>query len=186
MSAPLSLHQVKVLVLYVVNGMPSPLPRHVAETALALCDANIFSIQEALHALLENENLTEKYDEENVPYLFITEQGKSVVDALRKDTPLSYREKAMAYAAAEISKLRTQIGVEAKVSKREKHQGMEYSCDVSLSDNGEPWLTLSLASPNKLQADMMAERFRKAPLDVYRKILQIMTGTDHTDDKTED
>ena len=184
MSVNLSLHQIKVLVLYTVDGTPGPVPRHVVETALALCDANIFSIQEALHDLIKNENLTQKNDENEIPYLFLTPQGKSVIDVLTKDAPLSYREKALAYAAVEMTKLRTQIGVEAKVSPINES---EYTCDISLSDDGLSLLKISLYSPNKLQAEMMAERFRKKPLDVYRKVLQILTGTDDFEDKnTED
>ncbi len=182
MSAPLSLHQIKVLVLYTVEGTPGPVPRHVVETALALCDANIFAIQEALHDLIENENLTQKNDENEIPYLFLTLQGKSVIEPLRKDVPLSYREKALAYAAAEMSKLRTEIGVEATVSPVKHGSDTEYSCNISLSDEGITMLGVTLYSPNKLQAEMMAERFRKNPLDIYRKILHIMTGTDEPKD----
>ena len=178
MSGPLSLHQIKVLVLCVVNGIPGPMPRHVAETALALCNANIFSIQEALHDLLKNENLTQKEDEDGTPYLFMTEQGKCVIEALLRDAPLAYREKALAYATMEMTKLRAQIGVNASVSPLEKGNGEEYTCDISLSDSGLSLLKISLYAPNKIQAQMMAERFRKHPLDVYRKILQILTGTD--------
>ena len=177
-SAFLTLHQIKILVLYTVNGTPGPIPRHVVETALALCDANVFAIQEAIHDLIENDNLTQKPDENETPYLFLTEQGKCVIETLKKDAPLSYREKALAYAAVEMTKLRMEIGVEAAVSKIEKSGKDEYTCDLALTDEALPLLKLSLYSPNKLQADMMAERFRKAPLDVYRKILQILTGTD--------
>ncbi len=186
MSANLSLHQIKVLVLYTVDGTPGPVPRHVVETALALCDANIFAIQEALHDLIANENLTQKYDENEIPYLFLTPQGKSVVEPLRKDVPLSYREKALAFAAAEMSKLRKEIGVEAKVEPIVKGNGTEYACNISLSDEGVTMMGITLYSPNKLQADMMAERFRKNPLDIYRKVLHIMTGTDKPTDETEE
>ncbi|MBQ1272544.1 MAG: DUF4364 family protein [Clostridia bacterium] len=185
MSGPLSLHQIKVLVLYTVDGTPGPVPRHVIETALALCDANIFGIQEALHDLIANENLTQKNDENEIPYLFLTPQGKTVVEPLRKDVPLSYREKALAYAAAEMSKLRTEIGVEAVVAPIEKGNGVEYACNINLSDEGITMMGLTLYSPNKLQAEMMAERFRKNPLDIYRKVLHIMTGTD-TENNTEE
>lgn len=187
MSAPLSLHQIKILVLYTVNETPGPVPRHVVETALALCDANIFAIQEALHDLLKNENLTQRNDENETPYLFMTEQGNCVIETLKKDAPLSYREKALAYAAIEMSKLRTQIGVEANVSSSTKGNDTEYFCDISLSDEGLPLMKVSLFAPNKLQADMMAERFRKNPLNVYRKVLQILTGTEEPEDnKTEE
>lgn len=178
MSDSLSLHRIKVLILHTVDGTPGPVPRHVIETALALCDANIFMIQEALHDLLQNENLTQRNDENNIPYLFLTDQGRCVIDILRKDAPLAYREKSLAYAAIEMTKLRTEIGVEAKVEKIGKQDGEDYQCNISLSDNGQALMKLSLYSPNKLQAEMMAERFRKHPLDVYRKVLQIMTGTD--------
>ncbi len=178
MSAPLSLHQVKVLILYTVDGTPGPVPRHVIETSLALCDVNVFSIQEALYDLIENENLVQKYDENEIPYLFLTSQGKIVVEPLRKDAPLSYREKALAFAAAEMTKLRTEIGVEATVTQAEHGKEGEFACNINLSDEGITMLGLTLYSPNKLQAEMMAERFRKNPLDIYRKILYIMTGTD--------
>lgn len=188
MSAPLSLHQIKVLILYTVDGTPGPVPRHVIETSLALCDVNIFSIQEALYDLIQNENLTQKNDEDNIPYLFLTAQGKHVIEPLKKDAPLSYREKALAYAAAEMSKLRTQIGVEATVAPIKQGNDTEFACNITLSDDGLTMLGLTLYSPNKLQAEMMAERFRKNPLDIYRKILHIMTGTDepnNTDGKEE-
>ena len=128
--------------------------------------------------LLENENLTQKMDEHDVPDLFLTPQGKNVMDALHKDTPLSYREKSLAYAAAEMSKLRTEIGVEAVVSPVKEGNDTEYSCNITLSDEGVTMMGITLYSPNKLQAEMMAERFRKNPLDIYRKVLHIMTGTD--------
>ncbi len=183
----LTLHQVKVLVLYTVDGIPGPLPRHVVETSLALCDANIFSVQEALYDLIANENLTQSYDEDGTAYLFLTSQGKLVIDNLRKDAPNSYRERVLAYAAVEMSKLRAQIGVEASVVPTQTRHGQEYTCNVSIADQGELMMSVSLFAPNKLQADMMAERFRKQPLDVYRKILQILTGTDkESEEKRED
>ena len=169
-TGPLSLHQIKVLVLSTVQGTPGPVPRHVVETALALCDANIFAIQEALHDLLDNENLLQKNDENETPYLFLTEQGRCVVETLKKDAPLSYREKTLAYAAVEMSKLRTEIGVEASVVTEERGNEEEYVCNISLSDDGLSLMKVSLYAPNKLQAEMKAERFRKAPLDVYRKV----------------
>lgn len=182
MSASLSLHQIKVLILYTVDGTPGPVPRHVIETALALTDANIFAIQEALHDLIENENLTQRNDENEIPYLFLTPQGKIVIEPLKKDVPLSYREKALAYAAAEMSKLRTEIGVEASVSPVEHGKDTEFACNINLSDEGITMMGLTLYSPNKLQAEMMAERFRKNPLEIYRKVLHIMTGTDEPND----
>ncbi len=183
----LTLHQVKILVLYTVDGIPGPLPRHVVETALALCDANIFSVQEALYGLIENENLTQQYDEDNIPYLFLTPQGQMVIDNLRKDAPNSYRERVLAYATAEMAKLRLEIGVDAKVTPITTGHGEEYMCDVSLSDQGDLMMKVSLFAPNELQAKMMAERFRKQPLEVYRKILQILTGTDpETEENRED
>ena len=174
----LTLHRIKILILHTVDGTPGPVPRHVIETALALCDANIFAIQEALHDLLKNENLSQKEDENGVSYLFLTEQGRCVIDALRKDVSPAYREKSLAYAAVEMTKLRTEIGINATVTGIGTEKNNEYRCDLSLSDDGQALFQLSLYSPNKLQADMMAERFRKHPLDVYRKVLQIMTGTD--------
>lgn len=183
MSDALSLHRIKVLILHTVDATPGPIPRHVVETALALCDANIFAIQEALHDLIQNENLTQRTDENNIPYLFLSEQGRCVIEILRKDAPLAYREKALAYAAVEMTKLRTEIGVEAKVTKTGKSESDEYECRISLSDEGQALLQLSLYSPNKLQAEMMAERFRKHPLDIYRKVLQIMTGTDESSEE---
>jgi len=181
-SANLSPHQIKVLVLNTVDYTPGPVPRYVIETALALSDVNIFAIQEALHDLLKNENLTEKYDEKNLPYLFLTPQGKSVIDTLKRDAPLSYREKCLAHAAVEMSKLRTEIGVEAQVSTINES---EYCCELSLTDSGLPLMKLALYAPNKLQADLIAERYRKKPLDIYRKVLQIVTDTDDKDNETE-
>lgn len=180
MSAPLSSHQIQVLALYTVHATKGPVPRHVVETALALCDVNVFQIQEALYILIKNENLTQKYDEDQTEYLFLTAQGRCVIDELCKEAPLSYREKALAFAAVEMTKLRTQIGVEASVVKTEKGSDTDYICNVSISDAGTPLFSLSLYCPNKLQGEMMAERFRKNPLNIYRKILHIMTGTDET------
>jgi hypothetical protein len=179
-SAALSSHQIQVLALYTVFATKGPVPRHVVETSLALCDVNVFQIQEALYDLIKNENLTRKYDENQTEYLFLTPQGRCVVEELCKEAPLSYREKALAYAAVEMSKLRTQIGVEASVVKAEKGNETDYTCNISISDAGMPLIALSLYCPNKLQGEMMAERFRKNPLDIYRKILHIMTGTDET------
>lgn len=178
MEANLTLHQIKVLALYTVAGTPGPVPRHVIETALALCNVNIFQIQEALYNLLENGNLTQQEDEDNTPYLFATDQGKCVAEELRKDIGLSYREKAIAYAAVEMNKLRQSIGVEASVEERAKIGETEHYCHVSLSDVGLPLMKLSLYAPNRIHAEMMAERFRKDPLTVYQKVLQILTGTD--------
>lgn len=178
MEANLSLHQIKVLALYTVAEIQGPVPRHVIETALALCNVNIFQIQEALYNLLENGNLTQQEDEDNVPYLIATDQGKCVAEELRKDIGLSYREKAVAYATIEINKLRQAIGVEASVEERTKLGQTDYFCHVSLSDAGLPLMNLSLFAPNRIHAEMMAERFRKDPLTVYQKVLQILTGTD--------
>ena len=88
------------------------------------------------------------------------------------------REKAVAYATIEINKLRQAIGVEASVEERTKLGQTDYFCHVSLSDAGLPLMNLSLFAPNRIHAEMMAERFRKDPLTVYQKVLQILTGTD--------
>ncbi|MBO5249001.1 MAG: DUF4364 family protein, partial [Clostridia bacterium] len=68
------------------------------------------------------------------------------------------------------------------VSPAERGKETEYACHINLSDEGITLLGLTMYSPNKLQAEMMAERFRKHPLDIYRKILHIMTGTDEPQD----
>ena len=97
---------------------------------------------------------------------------------MRKDIGLSYREKAVAYASIEINKLRQSIGVDASVEERTKLGQTEHFCHISLSDEGLPLMKLSLFAPNRIHAEMMAERFRKDPLTVYQKVLQILTGTD--------
>ena len=70
------------------------------------------------------------------------------------------------------------IGVDASVEERTKLGQTEHFCHISLSDEGLPLMKLSLFAPNRIHAEMMAERFRKDPLTVYQKVLQILTGTD--------
>lgn len=185
-SANLTSHQVKVLVLFTILGTPGPVPRHVVETSLALCNVNVFAIQEAIHDLLENRNAEQRYDEDNTPYLFLTEQGECVVEALRKDVPLAYREKALAFAAVEMVELRKAIGVDATVNPFGNPKNGEYTVDLSLSDAGLPLMKLSFFTPNQMQAELIANRYRKQPLDIYQKILRILTATDDADQKKGD
>lgn len=182
MSAALTLHQIKVLTLYTTIGTAEKVPRYVVESALALCDVNIFSIQEALCDLIENEQLYELKDDDGTDYLSATETGKKVCELLKKDVPLSFREKALAFAAIELSKLRTQIGVEAETEEITRLEERYQICRLSLKDDGTELIGLQIYAPNKLQAASITERFRKNPLKIYQKILKILTGTDDEPD----
>lgn len=177
MTISLSRHQLKVLILYTLSVSYSPMPRMAIENVLACCDANIFEIQLAIADLISMSNLSEMKDEDEA-YLVLTEQGRLIVDPLKKDVPISIREKAASLAMVEMTRQRQSIGVEADVIPVKHGQEEYYTSNLALNDDGQALLQLTLFTPNRIQAELVAKNFRKDPNGIYKEILKILTRTE--------
>ena len=171
-------HQIKVLILTTLADTPGPVPRSLIETVMARCDANIFLIQLALSDLIENDNLLQREDDDGTRYLFLTDRGEMISRELRRDLPSYVIKHSDAYAQEEMLKLRRQVGVSADVTEITKGKQIFYECRMELKDDDLSLMRLNFFAPTRTQARNIQDRFKKAPLDVYRAILRTLTETD--------
>lgn len=163
----LSEHQKNILALFILYSAGCPFPTGAVLDIYALCGVNNFTVPDNIRFLEQNGNLSVVNDGRE-EYAVLTAKGREVIEQLKKDIPLSVREKAAGEAALAVSKLRRDLAITVRVE--EKESG--FSLFTEFNDNGTVLLRLELFMPTRLQAEIMGKRFREDPVGIYSEIIE--------------
>ncbi len=153
---------VRLLILYILDRLI--LPVTLAElTDLALCDEgmNYFQFADALGALTENGHIN-RFDDGSIS---ITDKGRSNSAICAKELPYSVRTKCDRNTRALNKTLKRRDQVRATVTpapSRESH-----TVEMILDDDAGNLMTLKMTAPDRLQAELLAERFQDRAEQVY-------------------
>lgn len=157
---------VRLLILYILDRLT--LPVTMAElTDLALCDDGMdyFQFSAALGALIENGHVTQSED----GLLSITDKGRLNCAICAKELPYSVRTKCdrNTQDLNRLLKRRDQIRTSVTpVPNRER-----YTVELVMDDDAGNVMTLQMAAPDRIQAELLAARFQDRSEETYHAIL---------------
>lgn len=159
--------EIKFLILYIAARVIEPIPFDTV-LDLTMCDDAIeyFDFSECLHDLVKTEHLALKDD-----LYSITEKGLRNSRICESSLPYSVRLRCDKNLEVCNRKLRRKNQVRSDISARPNGT---YTLALALDDDAGSVMDLRLAIPREDMAQMLAERFRKAPEKLYGEIMAVL------------
>lgn len=164
--------EIKILICYLLTKLDCPIAGDDIKTVLHYEKlANYFEVCNAL-AQLEKSNLIEPITYQDEYCYCVTENGKSIVNELERDVPLTVREEALeAISKAQSRKINEK---ENKVEIEELNIGFNITCTVM--DGERKLMSVTLFVPDKECANVIKEKFLDEPSKFYNSISEYMTN----------
>ncbi len=167
----LSTAEVRILICYILSTAQEPVPgKRLAELLHYEGLANYFEVEEGIHALLEQRQISAA-DEPDA--YCITPSGRDAAETLRTSLPFTVREKAYQAAARMLARRRHER--ETKIEILPQGAGRLISCAVNEGDR--ELMTIRLYVADEGQAQMIRDRFLEDPSGIYADVLERMTGS---------
>ena len=163
-----SYQEIKILICYMLMGVPAPLPRKDVLDIIAGEEmANFFEAGGAIDELIGLGHLNEQPEG-----LVLTETGKQVATTLSSRIPYTLREKSVKAALRLLMRKQRERDNTVTIEKRE--HGTDVICTIHEAD--EALMTLSIRVADDLQANLIKEKFMDNPTLLYQGVLAILTG----------
>ena len=165
-----SKNEIKLLVCYVICKIDSGISKKQLNEILVGEElANYFEANEALAEVVKTGNIRIEYEDDD-EILFPTDLGKANTAQLENDLPYSVREAAL-NAAIEMK----------TILKREQENKIEitphgdgYDVTISIMDNEDKLLSVTLYVADSTQADYVKEKFLQDPVKMYSTIVALL------------
>lgn len=159
---------IKFLILYLASRLTGPVDFSTL-TDLAMCDDGIiyFDYAEALAELVSTDHLLLENDQYT-----ITEKGLRNGAICESSLPYSVRLKCDRNLTRVNAMLRRNAQVRTEILPRENENG--FTLRLILDDNTGNLMTLDWFTGSVEQAQILANRFREVPEDVYHGILDVL------------
>ena len=164
-------NQIRILICYLLSSVDAPLSRQdiigiMQDNGLA----NYFEVTDALAELLDKGNITA--DAERPDLLSATRQARMIAKQLDAAVPLSVRERAVSAAVNLLAAAKRERENKVEINRTER--GYNVTCHVSGGDM--ELMSFSLYVPDLFQARMVKRNFHRAPQNVYRMMLALVTN----------
>jgi len=164
----LSQNDIRLLLCYLLKSIGGPVHRDVIVSAAAQQGiANYYELRNTLESLISLENITAEED-----VLSLTEKGLAALETLEVTLSPALRERTVSMALSLLR--RNRIQEENKVSIEQTGRGYLVHC--SIEDQGGPLFSLSLFVADRMQADLVKERFLSRPEELYTTNLELLAG----------
>lgn len=160
--------EIKFLILYIAARVVEPIPFDTM-LDLAMCDEGVdyFDFSECLRDLVKTEHLTVS----DGGMYSITEKGARNSQICETSLPYSVRLRCDRNIGECNRKLRRKSQVRASCEKRSNGT---YTVRLSLSDDMGSLMDLKLMVVRQDMADILMERFRRAPEQTYGEIMNLL------------
>lgn len=163
---------IKLLLCYIFAGVSGFIKKDILVYALQEYNfVNYFDFNNAFSELLKDNSIVE--DKNNKGFYSITPKGSIIAKELKKNLPLTVREKALEATVNLLAKLKREKENSANIKKLE--DGYYVSGNIS-GDNIANLMNFSLYVPNEDQAKLIKKNFQSYPEKVYECMLAILTG----------
>ncbi len=167
-----SYQEIKILICYMLMGIPAPLPRKAILDIISGEEmANFFEAGAAIDELIRQNHLEERDDE-----LLLTETGKQVATTLSSRIPYTLREQSIKAALKLLLRKQRERDNSVVVEKRE--HGKDVICTIHEGD--EALMSITVRVADDLQANLIKENFMDNPPLLYQSVLAILTGKSRT------
>ncbi len=161
-------NQIKILICYMLACTKEGLTGyHISEILANDGLVNYFESAQAVKELEQLGHITTSGE-----LYMLTDSGKKISGELETSLPISVREKAInsALRAARIY----QNAKDNRVTIRESAAGYEVFCEIY--DRNRLLMSTVISIPDKLQAEVIKERFMKNPAFIYSSTLALYTA----------
>ena len=165
-----SKNEIRLLVCYIIcktdGGITKDqLNRILSEKSLA----NYFEVNQALSEMIKTGNIrTELKDGEE--YLFPTELGKSNTAELEGDLPYSVKETALNSTFEMLARLKREQENKIEITPH----GEGYDVTISILDNEDKLLSVTLFVADRDQAFAVKEKFLQDPVKIYSTVVALL------------
>ena len=130
--------------------------------------ANLFETGSAIDELVRHNNIIENED----GALTLTETGIQVAETLAGMIPYTLRERSVKAALQLFTRIRRERENKVLIQKAEKG----YNVTCTINDDKTPILSFTLRVADRMQAQLVREKFLDNPVLLYRSMLSILTG----------
>lgn len=166
-----NIQDIKLLFCYILFSIGAPVKRDVVLAALQDYGyVNYFDAASAFSELLKDGSIC-KYEKDKNFYE-ITERGNLIAKELKRNLPLSIREKALCATINLQAKLKREK--ENKVSIDETERGFIVKGEI-LGGEGITLMSVSVYVPDEKQALLIKKNFKDFPQAIYEYMLALLT-----------
>ncbi|MGN0531760.1 MAG: DUF4364 family protein [Eubacterium sp.] len=159
-----SVSSINMLVCYMVANIDGKVTaENIIETMDEGMIANHFEISEAIARLKSSGVIAENED----GALYLKKDGKSTIDLIEKDLPLSVREKSINICQKIIAREAYKRENKAEITKTDKG----YDVSLTVSDIDTDYMALRLFASTIEQAEIIRQKFITNPIAVYEKLI---------------
>ncbi len=162
--------EIKLLVCYIVCKIDNGISKNQLNDILTGEGlANYFETNEALAEVVKTGNIRIEYQDDD-EILFPTDLGKANTAQLEHDLPYSVREIALNTAIEMKAKLRRESENKIEITPH----GDGYDVTISIMDNDDQLMSVTLYVADSPQADYVKEKFLRDPVKMYSTIVALL------------
>lgn len=162
--------EIKTLISYIICRVDTGITKNQINNILGeKCLANYFEVNQALSELIKTGNVRLDFDgDEEV--LYPTQLGKSNTRQLENELPYSVKETALNATVEMMTKLKRER--ENKIEIEPHLNG--YNVTVSITDNDDKLLSITLFVADSEQAENVKEKFLRDPVRLYSTVVALL------------
>ena len=166
---------VKVFVLYLMQNVGYPMDFVTINDVRMQTDYIAYLDFAETFSVLEDIGLIAKVgtNERGEPTYAVTDRGATVVESMRNRILPSILDESLTCALRFLDFSRRGVKASCKIA---ESPGGGYDVTCTLTEKGKTLLSLTLYMDTKAKADLMEAQFRRAPENVYRASLALMSG----------
>lgn len=165
-----SRNEIKILICYIVCKIDSGITKNQLNEILASEGlANYFEVNQALSEVIKNGNVKVEINGEQ-EVLFPTDLGKRNTLQLEDELPYTVKESALNCAVEKMTRLKREQ--ENKIDIVSNANG--YDVTISIMDNDDRLLSVTLFVADFEQADHVKEKFLQDPVKTYSTMVALL------------
>lgn len=162
--------EIRLLICYIICKIDSGITKNqLTEILCRKSLANYFEISQALSDVIRNGNIRSEFDD-GEEMLFPTELGKVNTAQLEDDLPYTVKETALNAAVEMMTRFRRERENNIEI---EPH-GSGYDITVSVMDNDDRLLSVTLFVADNEQAQAVKEKFLRDPVKFYSTVVALL------------
>lgn len=162
----------KALILYVLNKVNKPLSNEaLLELVLSIENINYFYFQQFLLDLLENKYIV-SYEQDNITVYELTAEGKEALNLVQDIIPGITKFRVDNEFKENLDEIENQLSITADYIPSSE---TEYSVKCKIVENNKILFEITTFAGSREQAKLIAENWQKNAIEIYPKLLNILT-----------
>ncbi len=162
----------KALILYVLNKVNKPLSNEaLLELVLSIENINYFYFQQFLLDLLENKYIV-SYEQDNITVYELTAEGKEALNLVQDIIPGITKFRVDNEFKENLDEIENQLSITADFIPNNE---TDYSVKCKIVENNRILFEITTFAGSREQAKLIAENWQENAIEIYPKLLNILT-----------